>query len=130
MRPNRSLPVVCTAMLVFAGCVSTELETGANHPANPKVPASSRPESPSPLQSGFDPFSAYESPSPAPHEEDHHAHHGGGTSSAVPAGSSSAHSGHEAPQSAVWTCTMHPEVRKSEPGNCPICGMKLVPAKP
>ncbi|MCB9851659.1 MAG: efflux RND transporter periplasmic adaptor subunit [Phycisphaerales bacterium] len=26
-----------------------------------------------------------------------------------------------------WTCTMHPEVRESAPGNCPICGMKLVP---
>ena len=25
-----------------------------------------------------------------------------------------------------WTCTMHPEVRKAGPGNCPICGMKLV----
>jgi membrane fusion protein, copper/silver efflux system len=25
-----------------------------------------------------------------------------------------------------WTCTMHPEVRMDAPGNCPICGMKLV----
>ena len=25
-----------------------------------------------------------------------------------------------------WTCVMHPEVRQSAPGNCPICGMKLV----
>ncbi|MGA2507499.1 MAG: heavy metal-binding domain-containing protein [Chitinispirillaceae bacterium] len=25
-----------------------------------------------------------------------------------------------------WTCTMHPQVHKTEPGNCPICGMKLV----
>lgn len=27
----------------------------------------------------------------------------------------------------VYTCSMHPSVRESEPGNCPICGMKLIP---
>lgn len=27
----------------------------------------------------------------------------------------------------VYTCSMHPSVRKQEPGNCPICGMDLVP---
>jgi membrane fusion protein, copper/silver efflux system len=26
-----------------------------------------------------------------------------------------------------YTCTMHPSVRSAEPGNCPICGMELVP---
>jgi Cu(I)/Ag(I) efflux system membrane fusion protein len=28
----------------------------------------------------------------------------------------------------IWTCSMHPQVRESEPGNCPICGMELIPA--
>ena len=28
-----------------------------------------------------------------------------------------------------YTCPMHPEVVKDEPGKCPICGMKLVPVK-
>ena len=28
----------------------------------------------------------------------------------------------------VWTCSMHPQIRQSEPGNCPICGMELIPA--
>lgn len=28
----------------------------------------------------------------------------------------------------VWTCSMHPRIRRSEPGDCPICGMDLVPA--
>lgn len=28
----------------------------------------------------------------------------------------------------VYTCSMHPQVREDEPGNCPICGMELVPA--
>lgn len=27
----------------------------------------------------------------------------------------------------VYTCSMHPDVRKNEPGNCPICGMELIP---
>lgn len=35
-------------------------------------------------------------------------------SSAVPAGET------------VWTCSMHPEVRRDEPGDCPICGMALI----
>jgi Cu(I)/Ag(I) efflux system membrane fusion protein len=26
-----------------------------------------------------------------------------------------------------WTCSMHPQVRASEPGKCPICGMDLIP---
>ena len=29
----------------------------------------------------------------------------------------------------VYTCAMHPEVRMDKPGNCPKCGMKLVPMK-
>jgi Cu(I)/Ag(I) efflux system membrane fusion protein len=27
---------------------------------------------------------------------------------------------------AVYTCSMHPEIIRDEPGNCPICGMNLV----
>jgi Cu(I)/Ag(I) efflux system membrane fusion protein len=26
-----------------------------------------------------------------------------------------------------WTCSMHPKIRADKPGNCPICGMTLVP---
>ncbi|UCG92929.1 MAG: efflux RND transporter periplasmic adaptor subunit [candidate division WOR-3 bacterium] len=26
-----------------------------------------------------------------------------------------------------WTCSMHPEVKADEEGNCPICGMNLIP---
>ena len=26
-----------------------------------------------------------------------------------------------------WTCSMHPQIRQPRPGNCPICGMALVP---
>ena len=27
----------------------------------------------------------------------------------------------------IWTCSMHPQIRKNEPGDCPICGMELIP---
>src|SRR5690554_1474681 len=27
----------------------------------------------------------------------------------------------------TWTCSMHPQIRQSEPGDCPICGMDLIP---
>ena len=30
----------------------------------------------------------------------------------------------------TYTCAMHPQIRKSEPGDCPICGMALVPDAP
>ena len=29
----------------------------------------------------------------------------------------------------LWTCGMHPQVIQDHPGNCPICGMKLVPLR-
>lgn len=29
----------------------------------------------------------------------------------------------------MWTCSMHPQIMQSEPGNCPICGMELIPAE-
>jgi Cu+-exporting ATPase len=30
----------------------------------------------------------------------------------------------------VWTCPMHPEIRRDAPGACPICGMALEPLAP
>jgi hypothetical protein len=34
-----------------------------------------------------------------------------------------------AKEEVIYACPMHPEVRQSEPGRCPKCGMKLVPPK-
>jgi len=28
-----------------------------------------------------------------------------------------------------WTCSMHPQIMQPEPGDCPICGMDLIPAE-
>lgn len=27
----------------------------------------------------------------------------------------------------IWTCSMHPQIRQTESGDCPICGMDLIP---
>ncbi|NVB43302.1 efflux RND transporter periplasmic adaptor subunit [Pseudenhygromyxa sp. WMMC2535] len=27
----------------------------------------------------------------------------------------------------IWTCSMHPQIRQPEPGQCPLCGMDLIP---
>ncbi|MDX1828688.1 MAG: efflux RND transporter periplasmic adaptor subunit [Lutibacter sp.] len=27
----------------------------------------------------------------------------------------------------LWTCAMHPQIKLNKPGNCPICGMELIP---
>ena len=32
-------------------------------------------------------------------------------------------------ESTIWTCSMHPQIRRQEPGACPICGMDLIPAE-
>lgn len=29
----------------------------------------------------------------------------------------------------IWTCSMHPQIRRDGPGACPLCGMDLVPVK-
>ena len=50
-----------------------------------------------------------------------------------------AHSGHQSepaivpqdvPPGSIWTCPMHPEIRRDGPGQCPICGMALEPLEP
>jgi P-type Cu+ transporter len=33
-------------------------------------------------------------------------------------------------QGTIWTCPMHPQIRRNGPGQCPICGMALEPLEP
>ena len=40
-------------------------------------------------------------------------------------GNEGTHDGHEHPAEAYYTCAMHPDVRQSKPGKCPICNMNL-----
>jgi Cu(I)/Ag(I) efflux system membrane fusion protein len=35
--------------------------------------------------------------------------------------------GTDSSNATAWTCSMHPQIRQSEPGQCPICGMDLIP---
>lgn len=100
---------VSTALLIaISGCVSSNLDLPPDHPANAR--AATLPLALSnPLQA--------DSAAPAPKHD-----------------SAAAHMGHdhgEAQQSKpesgdAWTCPMHPEVVRSGPGQCPICGMNLV----
>jgi Cu+-exporting ATPase len=50
------------------------------------------------------------------HEPDHAGHPAAATAGGATAG-----------EVAEWTCPMHPEIRRSAPGACPICGMALEP---
>lgn len=36
---------------------------------------------------------------------------------------------HSEAEHTIWTCAMHPQIRMDEPGDCPICGMDLIPLK-
>ena len=36
----------------------------------------------------------------------------------------------EAAEGTIWTCPMHPQIRRNSPGQCPICGMTLEPLEP
>ncbi len=31
------------------------------------------------------------------------------------------------PSDTIFTCSMHPEIKRNKPGSCPICGMDLIP---
>lgn len=118
-------------------CVDTTLDTPKNHPANPSLYPAPPAQPPPALSSGFDPFVAYATevePAGAPSEHDHAR---ADQLSTAPATSSDAPNAAEpkaqAPAPAddvvVYTCPMHPEIIRNAPGNCPICGMKLVPKK-
>jgi len=35
--------------------------------------------------------------------------------------------GGDASEVVAWTCSMHPQIRQPKPGQCPLCGMDLIP---
>jgi hypothetical protein len=107
-----------------AACVSTELDVRTNHPAHPKARAA-RVLGSSALGPDFDVRGDAESDTGRPAHESHAGHDHGGQAPAAQGANAPAN----APTKAVYTCPMHPEIRKDQPGKCPICGMKLVPAK-
>ena len=42
-------------------------------------------------------------------------------------GETTAEHQHSEAEATIWTCSMHPQIRQDKPGNCPICGMELIP---
>ncbi len=61
-----------------------------------------------------------------PHHHHDHACHGAGHTSAdaTPGKYDKVPAGYHGP---VYTCPMHPDVRQTKPGPCPLCGMALEP---
>ena len=49
---------------------------------------------------------------------------GGGNSTDEAIGS---HIHDETSEEQIWTCSMHPQIQQNGPGQCPICGMDLIP---
>jgi len=37
------------------------------------------------------------------------------------------HGSGDASEVVTWTCSMHPQIRQPKPGQCPLCGMDLIP---
>lgn len=132
MRANASRVKQVLSLVVFGGalvsCTATELTVGKNDPANPHAATA-------PMAVPQTLGSAPASPAPAPSQGDPHAGHlhGGQMPTGMkmetpPPDKSAATKSPEAPTS--FTCPMHSNIVRSEPGNCPICGMTLKPMPP
>ncbi len=50
-----------------------------------------------------------------------------GAPSGAPAGAGPEMAAQAPTDAPFWTCSMHPQIRQDHPGQCPICGMDLVP---
>jgi hypothetical protein len=135
--------VLLTFAFSLGACTPSELEVGSNHAASPRAPTLAPTPVATSLAADFDPLAALaKKPSTstdphaehrhgdpdAPSAEDPHAgHHGSSHDSAEQAPSTPQDQGKKPAD--VWTCPMHPEIRRGEAGSCPKCGMKLVPEK-
>ena len=112
----RLLTFLCLSVLWVAGCGSVKLpEIGDTHPASPAAAEAPMPRPSNVLDVGGS--SAPANPPPPKASDSPHEPHGEGAK-APPA----------APAT-LYTCPMHPEVVSAKPGQCPKCGMALVPRK-
>ena len=104
--PFRRTLATASCLLWLGGCAATTPAPrfSSESPADPTV-AEGVESAPAPMLTGSGELAEK---SPAPPSPAGHEHHG-------TAGSAT-----------TYTCSMHPEVKASEPGKCPICGMVLV----
>ncbi len=54
---------------------------------------------------------------------------GGGASDKAASSKNNHDHSEEIATNQMWTCSMHPQIMQPEPGDCPICGMDLIPAE-
>lgn len=121
MRSIRAIIASITAASFVSACVGTELNVSSNHPGSASARVGRLPESTA-LRSDFDDHGAHAPSASDAHERAASHDHGGGASDAAEGAA-------DAPAAARYTCPMHPEVDRAEAGQCPKCGMRLVPKK-
>lgn len=123
---------------ILLGCASTQLTPDENHPASATAESIAVAPVGGALARDYEPRAQTStggaSSSGSAHE---HGSHGTGSHEEKPTTVGGATEAEEPPPSpnpnesaSKWTCTMHPEIIRDKPGNCPICGMKLVPVQP
>jgi hypothetical protein len=127
---QKSLPctstrvVLALALLGTGACASTEMEVPLNHPGHPHARAG-RVAQTEALKAAYDLQSIPLIDGPS----DVHGHQSHGANAAHEAPSTASPTADQPTGAAVFTCPMHPEIIRKDAGNCPICGMKLVPKK-
>ena len=116
--------------LSSAACASSRLEVGPDHPASAQAPLAALAQVGGALDPGFEPQANRRS---SGHTRAQRLWPSTSTLGQRLTPSMQAHPAARMPLATLptlWTCPMHPEIVRKEPGNCPICGMKLVPLPP
>lgn len=110
---RRACVVLCAAILSACAAAPLPGRRPALDPSNPEAPASK----PLPVSTAFTPEPAL---AEEPEKGDDHESH-------PPGAMHDGEHGAAEPDAAEYTCPMHPEVSQPGPGQCPKCGMALVP---
>lgn len=123
------LMIGALGQLVVGCAVFEDPPLPREHPANPEAPEASPPARSKTLDVAAseqirpaEPAQGRPSPTPTSAHEHGYAAPAGDSPTAPTAGATPA-----APKKGAYTCPMDEEVRSDRPGDCPKCGMKLVP---